>query len=205
MRGAQIVLSSMARSPTKTRATNARAKTSKGRPGRNPRAALKCASPRSAVKSSFAPDQCIGAPRPGPGEGEIEENEAVERGKFAAVQQRIESLAGMRHEIGGRGESRENEGDRSREQADREQQAADQLDQPADPRQRIDLDVCEHRGHRKAENLACAVLKQSQPGEDAEDAEHAKGARRPDLGKSVRIHRVSSIGRLVIEYNYLAS
>src|SRR6266446_4086802 len=171
----------MARSPTKQRATDARAQKSKSRPGRGPRAALKCASLRSAVKSSFAPDQRIGAPRPGAGEGEVEENEAVERGKFAAVQQRIESLAGMRHEIGGGGEARENEGNRPRKQ-----------------------DVGEHRGDRKAENLACAVLKQSQASEDAEDAENAKGARRPDRGKSVRVHHVSSIGRLVIEYNYLA-
>ena len=48
--------------------------------------ALKCARLWPAVKCSFAPDQCIGAPRSAAGEGEIEENEAVERGKFAAVQ-----------------------------------------------------------------------------------------------------------------------
>src|SRR5947207_6944194 len=160
------------------------------------KAELKCASLRSAVKSSFAPDQCIGAPWPGAGEGEIKENEAVERGKFAAVQQRIESLAGMRHETGGGGEARENEGNRPRKQADGEQQAADQFDQPTDSRQGIDLDVGEHRGNRKAENLARAVLKQSQASEDAEDAENAKGARRPDRGKSVRIHRVSSVFRV---------
>src|SRR5258706_12275277 len=107
--------------------------------------------------------------------------------------------------MGGRGDARKKKGTRLREKVRGEQEAADRRDQPADPRQRIDLDVCEHRGHRKAENLARAMLKQGQPGEDAEDAEHAKGARRPDLGKSVRIHRISSIGRLVIEYNYLAS
>src|SRR5258708_23659301 len=90
-------------------------------PWTHPGTALKCASLRSAVKSSFTTDQRIGAPRPGAGEGEIEENEAVERRQLAAVQQRIESLAGMRHEIGGRGEAREDEGDRPREQAAAEQ------------------------------------------------------------------------------------
>src|SRR5258707_1348765 len=150
----------MARSPTKPRATDARAQKSKSRPGRGPRAALKCASLRSAVKSSFAPDQRIGAPRPGAGEGEIEENEAVERGKFAAVQQRIESLAGMRHEIGGGGEARENEGNRPRKQADGEQQAADQFDKPAGSDQRTELHIGETRDGRKTENLRRAVLEQ---------------------------------------------
>src|SRR6266705_3870447 len=164
------------------------------------KAELKCASLRSAVKSSFAPDQCIGAPWPGAGEGEIKENEAVERGKFAAVQQRIESPARMRHEIGGGRKARENEGDRPGEQADREQDAPDQFNQPTDPRQRTALNVCEHGREGKAENFPRAVLKQSQSGEDAENAENAEGARRPDRGKSVRIHRVSSIGELVIQY-----
>src|SRR5258707_2467933 len=164
----------MARSPTKPRATDARAQKSKSRPGRGPRAALKCACLRSAVKSSFAPDQRIGAPRPGAGEGEIEENEAIERRKFAAVQQRIESLAGMRDEIGGGGKARENEGDRPREQADREQDAPDQFNQPADPRQRTDLDVGENRGGGKTENFAGAGRKQQQPGENAEHAESAR-------------------------------
>src|SRR5947207_5203552 len=113
------------------------------------KAELKCASLRSAVKSSFAPDQCIGAPWPGAGEGEIKENEAIERGKFAAVQQRIESLAGMRHEIGGGGEARENEGNRPREQAEGEKIGRASVGQECESRRGADLDGDKQRGDRQ--------------------------------------------------------
>src|ERR1700682_4322097 len=102
----------------------------------------------------------------------------------------------MRYEIRGCREACENEGDRPREQADREQDAPDQFNQPTDPRQRTDLDVGEHGSDGKAENLSRAVLKQLQSGENAENTEDARGARRPDRGESVRIHRVSSMGRV---------
>src|SRR5437899_5254266 len=119
-------------------------------------AAPKCACPWPGVKYSFASHQGIDAPRAPAREREIEKNEAIERGEFAAVQYRVEPPAGMRHEIGGRREARENEGDRPCQQADREQDASDQFDQATHPGQRTDVNVREAWNHGKAENLSVA-------------------------------------------------
>src|SRR5438105_9626783 len=127
----------------------------------------------------------IETPWTGAREDEIKEHEGVERGEFSAVQYRIESLAGMRHEIGGRRKAGENESYRPREQADREQDASRQFDEPAHAHQRIDLNVREHWHSGKTENLPCAVLKQVQAGKDAKNAEKADGAGRPHRGKFV--------------------
>ena len=60
--------------------------------------------PRNGGKGASAPlsHHRIDAPWPAAGEREVEENEAEERGKFAAVQHRIEALGAVRHEIGDR-------------------------------------------------------------------------------------------------------
>jgi hypothetical protein len=107
----------------------------------------------------------------------------------------------MRHEIGGRGEARENEGDRPREQTDGEQDAPDQFDQPTRAGQRTDLDVGETRNGGKAENLSGAMLQQFQSREDAENAEDVKGARRPGRGCPKSWSYVRPV-ELVIYYNY---
>src|SRR5439155_24214617 len=71
---------------------------------------------------------------------------------------------------------RTNEGDRPREQTNGENHAANQLNKPTGARERTELDVGETRNSRKTENFRRAVLKQQQPGINAQ---HAQSARRP--------------------------
>ena len=86
----------------------------------------------------------------------------------------------MRHEVSGRREAGQNEGNRSREQADREQDASDQFDQPSRPRQRADLNVRETRNGWKTENFAGAVLKQFEASEDSQNAENTESTEGED-------------------------
>src|SRR6187549_2407631 len=74
------------------------------------------------------PDHSVEAPRACARGGDVEEHEAVERGKLAAIENGIEAPWDMRIEIGDGAHAGGDEGGGPRQQADHQKGTGDQLD-----------------------------------------------------------------------------
>src|SRR5688500_4142870 len=85
-------------------------------------------SPRSRIAGSAPAPQRVQAPRPGAGGREVEQDEAVERGRDPAVDGGPEALGEMELEVRHRHLAGEDEGDGAGEEAEQEQPAADHLE-----------------------------------------------------------------------------
>jgi hypothetical protein len=127
----------------------------------------------------------VDAPGAAAGDGEIQEDEAIEDGRVATVEYGEKTARGVRHEIGEGHFTRQDEGHRPGEQADQHQQAAEQFQHARQPRQREQFRAGIGRG-REAQQFLGAVLHEQQGGDDAQDGEHS---RRPDGGNPGGGHR----------------
>src|SRR5713226_3067143 len=78
-------------------------------------------------------DNPVKAPHTAAGDGEIEENKAVDHRQLALIQQREKAARCMGHEVGDGHLAGEDEGYRPDEQAENEQNAADDLERAGKP------------------------------------------------------------------------
>src|SRR5205807_5102282 len=76
---------------------------------------------------------CVQAPWARPDEGQIQEDEAVERRGVAAVQNREERSGRVHHKVADRHLAREQEGNGPGEQAKQYEQAAEEFENPGNP------------------------------------------------------------------------
>ena len=127
-------------------------------------------------------------PWPAAGRGEIEEDEAVQHGELAAVDERPETLRRVGDEIGERHQPGEHERHGTREEADQEQRAADELQYSGHAGEGPELQRKRAR-NREVEQLLRAVRREQKGGDDAQDAQQT---RRP--GGEKRIHVRKSCG-----------
>ena len=114
----------------------------------------------------------VEAPGAGAGEDEIEEDQAVEDRRVAAVQRGVDALRGVRDPVGGGHQARQDEGDRTGEEAEDQQRAAHEFEHARDPRQRERGRV--EVGGGKAQDLLGPVGEEDQRGDDAKHAQHLR-------------------------------
>src|SRR3546814_9080184 len=104
----------------------------------------------------------IGAPDPGAARRDIEEQEAEEEDRLAAVGDRIETLAAVDQPIAGRRHAARDESGGAGKDADDDQYARDQLDEPRDRQHRPER----HRNSgRDIENILKDEREEKQPSE----------------------------------------
>jgi hypothetical protein len=108
---------------------------------------------RSSDRSVPAPLQRIDTPATTTGSGQIKHDEAIEDRKLPAVQNGIEALWRMNHEIGNGHLSREQESHWSGEQPQKDKGATNQFQNRGGTKQARDRDWPRRSTRRKAEEL----------------------------------------------------
>ena len=130
--------------------------------------------PPAPARLGLPPPRDVDRPGARPGRDEVQEDEAVEDRRVAAVQHREEAARRMRHPVGEGHLAREHEGHRPGEQPDHQQQPADQFQHRGEP------DEAEHRRQpgrrrrREAEQLLRPMLQEDQRGDDPQHRAHAR-------------------------------
>src|SRR4029077_11229430 len=112
-------------------------------------------------------DFSIDAPRASTDKDHIEEDEAIENGRIAAVERGKEGFRQMLREIGDRHVTREDESDRPRKEPERQKDAPRDLDHTLD----VVESVARRSGRREAEIFLQAMLEEAKRRDDPHDAE----------------------------------
>src|SRR5664279_5075465 len=114
---------------------------------------------QSAVRSNGRRDLVAShAPGAAARNRQIEQDKAIESGKFALIEDRIEALLGMCEKIGDSHLARQNKRDRPGVDAKEKQNTACELQNPGKTQKRQKSHAVEHRNMRKAEKLRRTVL-----------------------------------------------
>src|SRR5687768_2629914 len=131
----------------------------------------------------------VEAPRPWPGGGDVEEDEAIEDRRVAAIVHREEVLRRVCVPIGDRHRAGREEGGGAGEQADGDEEAANQLHDSGEMAGMIEGPAASgHLARREREELLSPVSEEDQAGDHSK---HAQQTRRPGHGQSQIAHEYS--------------